>query len=110
MRGVQSKRPSVYELEEGLEAMNVPLMIMVGDEDQPCLGPGLYLKRTVPSAALTVFPKTGHNINQEEPDLFNRALLDFITQVDGGRWTLRNPGSLAESTVLNPEQLQKAGG
>ena len=110
MRGVQSKRPSVYELEEGLEAMNVPLMIMVGDEDQPCLGPGLYLKRTVPSAALTVFPKTGHNINQEEPDLFNRALLDFITQVDGGRWTLRNPGSLAESTVLNPEQLQKARG
>jgi pimeloyl-ACP methyl ester carboxylesterase len=110
MRGVQSKRPSVYDLEEGLKAMTVPLLIMVGDEDQPCLEPGLYLKRTVPSAALSVFPKTGHNINQEEPDLFNRALLDFITQVDGGRWTLRNPASLAESTVLNPEELSKAGG
>ena len=110
MRGVQSKRPSVYDLEEGLKAMAVPLLIMVGDEDQPCLEPGLYLKRTVPSAALSVFPKTGHNINQEEPDLFNRALLDFITQVDGGRWSLRNPASLAESAVLNPAELKKAGG
>ena len=110
MRGVQSKRPSVYDLEKELKAMTVPLLIMVGDEDQPCLEPGLYLKRTVPSAALTVFPKTGHNINQEEPDLFNRALLDFITQVDGGRWTVRNPASLAESAVLNPSELEKADG
>jgi pimeloyl-ACP methyl ester carboxylesterase len=109
MRGVQRKRPSVYALEAGLKAMTVPLMIMVGDEDEPCLEPGLYLKRTVPSAALSVFPKTGHNINQEEPDLFNRVLLDFITQVDGDRWTLRNPASLADSAVLNPAELGKAG-
>ena len=110
MRGVQRKRPSVYALEAGLKALTVPLMIMVGDEDEPCLQPSLYLKRTVPSAALSVFPKTGHNINQEEPDLFNRVLLDFITQVDGGRWTLRNPASLADSAVLNPAELGKAGG
>ncbi len=109
MRGVQRKRPSVYALEAGLKVMTVPLMIMVGDEDEPCLEPGLYLKRTVPSSALSVFPKTGHNINQEEPDLFNRVLHDFITQVDGGRWTLRNPTSLADSAVLNPAELGKAG-
>jgi pimeloyl-ACP methyl ester carboxylesterase len=108
MRGVQGKRPSVYALEAGLKAMTVPLMIMVGDEDEPCLQPGLYLKRTVASAALSVFPKTGHNINQEEPDLFNRVLLDFITQVDGGGWTLRNPASLGHSAVLNPAELRKA--
>ena len=92
-----------------LKAMAVPLMIMVGDEDEPCLEPGLYLKRTVPSAALSIFPKTGHNINQEEPDLFDRVLLDFMTQVDGGRWTLRNPASLGDSEVLNPTELEKAG-
>jgi pimeloyl-ACP methyl ester carboxylesterase len=109
MRGVQRTRPSVYALEAGLKAMTVPLMIMVGDEDEPCLQPGLYLKRTVPSAALSVFPKTGHNINQEEPDLFNRVLLDFTTQVDGGRCRLRNPASLADSAVLNPTELDKAG-
>lgn len=110
MRGVQSRRPSVYELEEGLKSMTVPLLIVIGDEDQPCLEPGLFLKRTVPSAALSVFPKSGHNCNQEEPDLFNRTLLDFITQVDGGRWTLRNPASLADSAVLSPEEIEKAQG
>jgi pimeloyl-ACP methyl ester carboxylesterase len=110
MRGVQSKRPSVYELEKELQAMTVPLLIMIGDEDRPCLEPGLFLKHTVLSAGLTVFPKTGHNINQEEPDLFNRTLLDFITQVDGGRWASRNPASLSESAVLNPAEMDKADG
>lgn len=110
MRGVQSNRPSVYDLENELKTMTVPLMIMTGDEDRPCLEPGLFLKDTVPSAALMVLPKTGHNINQEEPDLFNRSLLDFITQVDGGRWTLRNPASLSESAVLNPAEMGKADG
>ena len=108
MRGVQSKRPSVYELENELKSMTVPLMIMTGDEDRPCLEPGLFLKNTGPSAALTVFPKTGHNINQEEPDLFNRSLLDYITQVDAERWSLRNPASLSESAVLNPAEIGKA--
>ena len=110
MRGVQSKRPSVYDLENALQTMTVPLLIMTGDEDQPCLEPGLFLKLTVPSAALTVFPKTGHNINQEEPDLFNRSLLDFITQVDSGRWTSRNPASLSASAVLNPAEMDKSDG
>ncbi len=108
MRGVQSKRPSVYELEHELKTMTVPLMIMTSDEDRPCLEPGLFLEDTMPSAALTVFPKTGHNINQEEPDLFNRSLLDYITQVNAGRWTLRNPASLSESAVLNPAEMGKA--
>ena len=110
MRGVQSERPSVYELEAGLRELTVPLLIMVGDEDLPCLEPGLYLKRTVRSAALVVFPRTGHNINQEEPDLFNRTLLDFVTQVDAGRWTLRNPASLSASAVLNAAALDDADG
>ena len=37
-----------------------------------------------------VFPKTGHTINLEEPALFNFAVQDFITQVDSGRWMLRD--------------------
>jgi len=36
-----------------------------------------------------VFPNSGHTINLEEPDLFNRVLLDFLTAVDAGRWPSR---------------------
>jgi pimeloyl-ACP methyl ester carboxylesterase len=103
MRGVQMSRPSVYELEAGMARMTVPTLIMTGDEDEPCLDPGIFMKRKIPSSALVVMPKAGHTINLEDPDAFNRAVLDFLTAVDAGRWPLRNPGSLSASAILPPE-------
>lgn len=99
MLGVQSRRPSLYALTDELEQMRTPLLIIVGDEDEGCLEPDLMLKRTVPSAGLLVLPHTGHTSNLEEPDAFNRALADFFATVDGGRWSLRDPRSLAASTT-----------
>ena len=90
MRGVQAKRPSLYDLEEPLSRLAVPLMVMAGDEDDPALDTSLYLKRTVPSAALTLLPKTGHALNLEEPALFNQLLEEFFHQVETGRWEVRN--------------------
>jgi hypothetical protein len=49
-----------------------------------------------------ILPNSGHAINLEEPDLFNRALLDFLTAVDAGRWPRRDPGSLSASAILPP--------
>jgi pimeloyl-ACP methyl ester carboxylesterase len=100
MRGVQMLRPSVYELEAGLEKLEVPTLIVTGDEDDPCLEPAIFMKRKIRSAALVVLPRSGHTINLEEPDAFNRALLDFLTAVDGGRWPLRNPLSQTGSAIL----------
>ena len=93
LRGVQMERPSVYDLEDSLVALQVPTLIMAGDEDDPCLEASLYLKRTIPSAGFALLPKTGHALNLEEPDLFNRLLDDFVHQVDAGRWSLRDPRS-----------------
>jgi len=103
MQGVQLMRPSVYELEGELEKLVVPTLIMTGDEDEPCLEPALYLKRKIRSAGLVVLPKAGHTINLEEPGAFNRAVLDFLTAVDQGRWPLRNPASLSASAILPGE-------
>jgi pimeloyl-ACP methyl ester carboxylesterase len=100
MQGVQLTRPSVYELEAGLRTLTVPTLVMTGDEDEPSLDPSLFLKRTIRSAGLVVLPKTGHTINLEEPEAFNRAVLDFLTAVDQGRWPLRNPASLSPSALL----------
>ena len=99
-RGVQLRRPSIYELEKDLERLTVPTLIMTGDEDDPCLEPGIFMKRKIRSAGLVVLPKAGHGINLEEPELFNRALLDFLAAVDAGRWTLRNPASQTGSAIL----------
>lgn len=91
MRGVQARRPSLYDLEAEFRAMSVPLLVMVGDEDDHCLQPGLFLKRTVPASGLAVLPKTGHTLNLEEPELFNRLLSEFIAGVEAGRWRRRDP-------------------
>jgi pimeloyl-ACP methyl ester carboxylesterase len=104
MRGLQSTRPSVYELEEAMKKSRVPTLILTGDEDEPCLEPGIFMKRTIPTAALITFPNAGHLINLEEPAMFNRVVLDFITEVDAGRWPTRDPRSVSISSMLPEEK------
>ena len=79
MRGVQARRPSLWDLTDKMKTLDVPTLVMTGDEDDPCLEPGLLMKRLIPSAALVVFPNTGHALNIEEPDLFNRSLRRFLS-------------------------------
>ncbi|MET0651493.1 MAG: alpha/beta hydrolase [Hyphomicrobiaceae bacterium] len=93
--GVQRKRPSVYDLEEKLTASRVPMLIVTGDEDWPCLLPNVFIKQTCPTAALLVIPNSGHAINIEEPAAFNTALADFLAQVDAGRWPTRDPRAIS---------------
>ena len=100
MRGVQAMRPSVFDLGDRLEQLRVPTLIVTGDEDDPCLEPALFMKRKIPSSGLVVMPRTGHTMNLEEPEAFNRALLDFLSAVDAGRWSLRNPASVTGSANL----------
>jgi pimeloyl-ACP methyl ester carboxylesterase len=100
LRGVQMTRPSIFELRDRMEKCEVPTLVVTGDEDDPCLEPGIFMKRTMPCAGLVVLPKSGHTINLEEPELFNRAVLDFLTAVDAGRWTRRNPASQTGSAIL----------
>ena len=84
--GVQLKRPSVYSMEEALRELSMPVLVLIGDEDGPCVEPATFMKRTIPTAGLAVFPQSGHTINLEEPDLFNRAVSEFLTAVEAGRW------------------------
>ena len=102
MRGVQMHRPSLYDLEAGFRAMDLPVLVMTGDEDDHCLQPALYLKRVIPRCGLVVFPKTGHTLNLEEPDLFNRFLAEFIATAEAGRWDRRDPRA-------DPAEVMKVG-
>jgi pimeloyl-ACP methyl ester carboxylesterase len=100
MRGVQMQRPSLYDLEAQFKAMKPPVLVMVGDEDDHCLQPGIYLKKTIPACGLVVFPKSGHTLNLEEPALFNDLLGEFLARVEAGAWKLRDPRA-------NPAQVMR---
>jgi pimeloyl-ACP methyl ester carboxylesterase len=99
MLGVQRERPSLFDLAEQFRAMTLPTFIIAGDEDEPTLEPALFLKRSISTSALLVLPKCGHTMNLEEPDAFNRAVLDFVTTVDAGRWMPRIPASLSDGII-----------
>ena len=99
MRGVQKARPSIFDLEDRMRRLTVPTLIVTGDEDDPCLLPNIFMKRTIPSAALNVFPNSGHTINLEEPDRFNSVVAEFLTQVSAGRWPMRDPRSISGSIL-----------
>jgi pimeloyl-ACP methyl ester carboxylesterase len=91
MRGVQAQRPSIYDLADRLKSMLVPTLVIVGDEDDHCINPGVFMKKTIPACGLLIVPKTGHTINLEEPAVFNGFVGDFLTSVTNGKWLPRDP-------------------
>lgn len=96
-QGVQKERPSLYNLVGEMQRLTVPTLIITGDEDWPCLLPGILMKQSIPSAALAVIPNSGHAINIEEPEEYNRCVGDFLAQVESGRWPQRDPRAVSES-------------
>jgi pimeloyl-ACP methyl ester carboxylesterase len=101
LRHYQAERPSLYDFEDELKSMTIPVLLAVGDEDEPCLDINLYLKRTIHSSGLWIAPRTGHAINLEEPAAFNAAVQAFLSSVERGRWGLRDPRSLVVG-LANP--------
>lgn len=86
IRSIILKRPTIFALEAKLKQLKVPALIMVGDEDNMCIEPALFLKQNMPSSGLVVFPQSGHVINLEEAELFNRVVSDFLTSIETRSW------------------------
>ncbi|MBY0337268.1 MAG: alpha/beta hydrolase [Acetobacteraceae bacterium] len=86
MLNLQMKRPTLWELEAELKRFVPPLLVLLGDEDAPCLDGSVFLKRTVPTAALQIIPRAGHTITTEEPAAVNAALADLFAAAEAGKW------------------------
>jgi len=71
LRGI----PSLWHMEDALHRMDVPTLLLTGDEDTPCLEPNLFLKRTLPDAALCVPPRTAISSTSRSPACSIRSCL-----------------------------------
>jgi len=97
MKNYQGRRPSLYDFAKEFAALTIPTLIVVGDEDDACLEPGIFLKRTIPTAGLFIQPRTGHAINLEEPAVFNCEVQEFLGAVERGRWGRRDPRAVVSA-------------
>ncbi|MGA8320517.1 MAG: alpha/beta hydrolase [Xanthobacteraceae bacterium] len=96
MAMLQSKRPTLWDMEEDLKKFKVPLLVICGDEDETCLDGSVFLKRTAPTAGLLVIPRSGHTITSEEPGAVNAALAELFAAAEGGRWLAHKPPGMKQ--------------
>ncbi len=63
---------------ESLPHIAVPSLVLVGAQDEPFLAASDYMAAKIPGAAKLVLPDAGHAANMDQPDAFNRGVLDFL--------------------------------
>jgi pimeloyl-ACP methyl ester carboxylesterase len=63
---------------DGLPAIRVPTLVVVGDQDEPFLAPCQYMAKKIPGARLEIIPGAGHSSNLDQPAAFDQILLDFL--------------------------------
>jgi 3-oxoadipate enol-lactonase len=70
---------------ERLDEIRTPLLVMVGEADEPGgVAAGRHLAESVDGAELVEFPGVGHMIHLEEPARFNGLVLDFLAERRSG--------------------------
>lgn len=66
---------------DSLPQISVPTLIVVGERDTPFLNGTDYMAAKIPRAEKVVIPDAGHSSNIDQPEAFNRAVLDFLARV-----------------------------
>lgn len=75
-RGMLSQEGSA--IIDSLPSIRVPTLIILGDRDTPFIAPCEYMAKKIPGARLEVIVDAGHCSNLDQPEAFNRVLLDFL--------------------------------
>ncbi len=67
-----------------LETIRCPTLVVAGEEDTFIpLDQARAMQQQIPGSRLAVLQKAGHLVNLEQPALFQQAMQEFITVVDG---------------------------
>jgi pimeloyl-ACP methyl ester carboxylesterase len=63
-----------------LEMIKVPVLVLVGSKDEAYFAATDYMASKTPGAKKVVIADAGHAANIDQPEVFNRAVLDFLAQ------------------------------
>ena len=75
-RGIMVQRDA--HVIESLPAIVVPTLVLVGADDEQFPAAADYMAAKIPGARKVVIPGAGHAANVDQPEAFNRAVLDFL--------------------------------
>ena len=75
-RGMVAQRDS--SVLEHLPAIEVPSLIVVGVNDAPFQASAEYMRQKISGAEKVAIPGASHNVNCDQPRLFNDAVLGFL--------------------------------
>ena len=67
---------------ENLGEVAVPALILVGENDTPFIPAAHYMAKKIPRADLVIIPQAGHTSHIDNPEAFNRAVLDFLRKLN----------------------------
>ena len=67
-----------------LPRLRMPVLLIGGDRD-PSLGPMKVIHRKIRGSKLVVLSPASHFANRDQPDAWNRLVLDFLARVDKQR-------------------------
>lgn len=78
-RGILAQRDA--RVIESLESIDVPTLVIVGADDEPFLAATDAMAAKIPGAEKVVIPDAGHAANIDQPELFNAAVLGFLSRI-----------------------------
>jgi len=67
---------------ESLGNIKVPTLVLVGEKDTPFRQATEYMASTISGAQRKVIPNAGHAANIDNPEEFNKAILDFLGKLN----------------------------
>ena len=58
----------------------IPALVLVGEDDKPFRRAGEVMAAKLPQARHVVVPDAGHIVNIEQAEVFNREVLQFLSE------------------------------
>ena len=65
-----------------LGELQAPTLFISGEEDTKFVAIAKQMSASVPDGHLQIVKQSGHAVHLEQPEIFNRTVLDFVRSVD----------------------------
>lgn len=81
IRGVQKKRPTIFQLGSRLENLNVETLIVLSEFDTLVIECSRFMAQCMPRATLELIPAKSHWVHLESPQIFLEVVERFLSKL-----------------------------